>query len=204
MPRENRAPSFLPPPLGEGDHAKRGGGGGQPRRRRELMFSPRTFAGAGVDLFQLSPAAASFLRPAIRRAHAPSHPVGGEGVGSTASTTAGCGRAMKPGGGVLRGSSRASVWMTPLARRRPRGGPLRLYARKSTLPEPPQGGTGRAFKASRKGPAVGGAGGKRSRGALRLVETVYPTHRPGEPRRPAPFPPPLPPKRRRVVPVVPN
>ena len=172
MPRENRAPSFLPPPLGEGDHAKRGGGGGQPRRRRELMFSPRTFAGAGVDLFQLSPAAASFLRPAIRRAHAPSHPVGGEGVGSTASTTAGCGRAMKPGRRRVPGSSWTSSGWRPLLAARPVAGADADLVRKA--PPPALSAREGRQQPSRpeQGPPVGGANGKRPRGALRLVETV--------------------------------
>ena len=39
----------------------------------------------------------------------PAHPVGGEGVGSTFSMAAGCGRAMKPGGRVLRGSLQTSM-----------------------------------------------------------------------------------------------
>ena len=38
-----------------------------------------------------------------------SHPVGGEGVGSSAPMSAGCGRAMKPGGWILRGSLRRSM-----------------------------------------------------------------------------------------------
>ena len=38
-----------------------------------------------------------------------SHPVGGEGVGSSAPMSAGCGRAMKPGGRIPRGSLRRSM-----------------------------------------------------------------------------------------------
>ena len=46
---------------------------------------------------------------ALSRVPDSSHPVGGEGVGSSAPMSAGCGRAMKPGGWIPRGSLRRSV-----------------------------------------------------------------------------------------------
>ncbi len=116
----------------------------------------------------------------------PAHPVGGEGVGSTFSMAAGCGRAMKPGGRVLRGSLQTSMddvrllaarlladrygkAAAPASRRRqqcPRRDPAR--------PE------GRA--ANRM------ARGKRPRGAVCLVETVTLQQHRAKPGRPAPSP----------------
>ncbi len=52
------------------------------------------------------------------------HPVGGEGVGSSAPMSAGCGRAMKPGGRILRGSSWRSMDGLRLLAARQWSGPL--------------------------------------------------------------------------------
>ena len=54
----------------------------------------------------------------------PVHPVGGEGVGSSAPMSAGCGRAMKPGGRIPRGSLRRSMDGLRLLAARQWSGPL--------------------------------------------------------------------------------
>ena len=69
----------------------------------------------------------------------PAHPVGGEGVGSSASMSAGCGRAMKPGGWRLRGSLRASMDDVRLLAARFLSGPMTVKAVMSAARCRPQG-----------------------------------------------------------------
>ena len=132
----------------------------------------------------------------------PAHPVGGEGVGSSAPMSAGCGRAMKPGGWIPRGSLRRSMdGLRLLAARLLCGPPTKVMSaarrRQQCLRRDPVRSELRAT--TRR------ARGKRPRGARRpfptvasradqkggqtgLVETVPNLHR-ARPGRPAPSPP---------------
>ena len=115
-----------------------------------------------------------------------SHPVGGEGVGSSAPMSAGCGRAMKPGGWILRGSLQGSMdGSCLLAARFPRGplAPVAMSAarrRQQCLRRDPVRSELRAT--TRK------ARGKRLRGAGLLRRNGNSTTAPGEARPPRALP----------------
>ena len=143
-----------------------------------------------------------------------SHPVGGEGVGSSAPMSAGCGRAMKPGGRIPRGSLRRSMdglrllaagqWSGPLAAPCPsrvagsnvRGGdPVRPEARAAS----------RRARGKRLRGAVPSlpdrdfTGGSEGRPRSGFVETVTLQQHRARPGRPAPSPTRRESRRRRVM-----
>jgi hypothetical protein len=133
-----------------------------------------------------------------------SHPVGGEGVGSSAPMSAGCGRAMKPGGWILRGSSQGSMdGSCLLAARFPRG-PLAHVATSAARRRPqgrrrdPVRSELRATTRRARGKRLRGAvpslpdrdftGGSEGRPRSGFVETVKQSKLRARPGRPAPSP----------------
>ena len=122
---------------------------------------------------------------ALSRVPDSSHPVGGEGVGSSAPMSAGCGRAMKPGGWIPRGSLRRSMdGLRLLAARFPRGLLTKVMSaarrRQQCLRRDPVRSELRAT--TRK------ARGKRLRGAGLLRRNGNSTPAPGEARPPRALP----------------
>ena len=141
---------------------------------------------------------------ALSRVPDSSHPVGGEGVGSSASMSAGCGRAMKPGGRILRGSSQGSMdGSCLLAARFPRG-PLAPVAMSAARRHPqgrrrdPVRPEARAASRRARGKRLRGAvpslpdrdftGGSEGRPRSGFVETVKLSKHRARPGRPAPSP----------------
>ena len=115
-----------------------------------------------------------------------SHPVGGEGVGSSASMSAGCGRAMKPGGRILRGSSQGSMdGSCLLAARFPRGplAPVAMSAARRSQQWPRGDPVRSELRATTRK-----ARGKRLRGAGLLRRNGNSTTAPGEARPPRALP----------------
>src|SRR5690606_33996436 len=111
----------------------------------------------------------------LRRAapYNPGHPVGGEGVGSSALDDGGLWSSdearAEESPGVLEGRDGSC----PLARRAPWDGTATVETVSTfRLPAPPQGAVRDAGEA-REGPPAGGASVQRPRGTARLVETVH-------------------------------
>ena len=116
-------------------------------------------------------------------------PSDGEGVGSTFSMAAGCGRAMKPGRGKS-GGPRGGRWMASVCSPRAfRCGPM---PSSRMTPSPPRSGRREAPGAirskARRRAASRRACGKRPRGAACLVETVTLQQHRARPGCPAPSP----------------
>ena len=132
-----------------------------------------------------------------------SHPVGGEGVGSSAPMSAGCGRAMKPGGRIPRGSLRRSMDGPRLLAARQWSGPLAVPCPSRVAGSNVGGGDpvrpeARAASRRARGKRLRGAapslpdrdftGGSEGRPRSGFVETVKQSKLRARPGRPAPSP----------------
>ena len=132
-----------------------------------------------------------------------SHPVGGEGVGSSAPMSAGCGRAMKPGGWIPRGSLRRSMDGLRLLAARQWSGLLAApcpsrVAGSNVIGGDPVRPEARAASRRARGKRLRGAapslpdrdftGGSEGRPRSGFVETVTLQQHRARPGRPAPSP----------------
>ena len=124
-----RSPKGTEPSLAAGATQARGYPSIRAVRRHCIADSSPIFSRSGRPNARMFRAYCKRQRP---------HPVGGEGVGSCASMSAGCGRAMKPGGWIPRGSFGASTDGTRLLAARFLCGPP-TQAVMSAAPCRPQG-----------------------------------------------------------------